>query len=67
MESTKPDAAITIRVCDQGELVVEGPFRVVDAAGNVLREGNRCSLCRCGHSKTKPFCDNTHESLDVDW
>jgi hypothetical protein len=67
VESTKPGAATMIRVCDKGELLVEGPFRLVDADGNVLREGNRCSLCRCGHSKTKPFCDNTHETLDGDW
>lgn len=38
-------------------LLIEGPFRVVDADGTVLREGERCSLCRCGHSSTKPFCD----------
>ncbi len=24
----------------------------------------RAALCRCGESKNKPFCDNTHEKVD---
>jgi CDGSH-type Zn-finger protein len=24
------------------------------------------ALCRCGHSKTKPFCDGTHKSIKFD-
>lgn len=26
--------------------------------------GETYALCRCGHSKNKPFCDNTHLSID---
>lgn len=67
IESTDPNVPITITVREKAGLLVEGPFRVVDAVGNVLREGIKCSLCRCGHSRTKPFCDSTHNTVDVDW
>lgn len=26
----------------------------------------KCALCRCGHSKNKPFCDGTHLKVDFD-
>lgn len=46
-----------------------GPLRVTsddiqlkDAAGNTFGLGGRTtiSLCRCGHSNNKPFCDGSH-------
>jgi CDGSH-type Zn-finger protein len=46
-----------------------GPLRITsddiqlkDAAGNVFGLGGRTtiSLCRCGLSSNKPFCDGTH-------
>ena len=43
-----------------GPLLVSGGVRVLDADGNVLFEGERAALCRCGGSSNKPFCDNTH-------
>src|SRR5690606_3589666 len=59
-------AAVTITVRDRGSLLIGGPFRVVDAAGNTLREGQSCALCRCGRSRNKPFCDGSHRSVDWD-
>jgi CDGSH iron-sulfur domain-containing protein 3 len=37
-------------------------LRLVDAEGVefVVAEGESVALCRCGHSKTKPFCDRSH-------
>lgn len=68
IEQADPAIPLKITVRDKGSLLVEGPFKVVDAAGNVLREGVKCSLCRCGHSNTKPFCDSSHETIeDIDW
>jgi CDGSH-type Zn-finger protein len=43
-----------------GPLVIEGRVRLVDADGRLLRELDRCSLCRCGHSASKPWCDGSH-------
>ncbi|HMG35644.1 MAG TPA: CDGSH iron-sulfur domain-containing protein [Blastocatellia bacterium] len=46
-----------------------GPLRVIgdgivlkDAQGNTFGLGGRhiISLCRCGHSENKPFCDGSH-------
>jgi len=41
---------------------VTGPVRVIDPEGNAfeLPEGESIALCRCGQSKTKPFCDKSH-------
>ena len=61
--TTSAGVAITAR--PDGPLLVEGPFRILDRDGNVLREGDKCSLCRCGHSKNKPFCDRSH--LSAGW
>jgi CDGSH-type Zn-finger protein len=56
---------ITIRCREDGPLVVLGPVKVVDHFGQVfaLPVGKEfVALCRCGHSKTKPFCDGGHRT-----
>ena len=45
-----------------GPLLLRGGVRVLDADGNVLYEGERAALCRCGGSANKPFCDGTHKT-----
>ena len=61
-EQAEPMVTITVRA--QGPYVVDGPFRVVDADGNELRQGVKCTLCRCGHTGTPPFCDRTHKTIE---
>jgi len=34
-----------------------------DSDGNPIQTKQRMSLCRCGASKIKPFCDNTHREI----
>lgn len=50
----------TIVVNENGPLYMLGDVKVVTADGETLREDTRVALCRCGHSKNKPFCDNSH-------
>lgn len=59
------EPAVTITVRDNGPYRVEGPFRMVDAEGNehTVPQGKAVSLCRCGASTRKPFCDGTHSRI----
>lgn len=43
-----------------GPLFVRGGIPVYDADGVGYEVRNRVTLCRCGHSKNKPFCDGSH-------
>jgi CDGSH-type Zn-finger protein len=46
-----------------GPLWVRGGIPVVAADGEPYEVRNRVTLCRCGASKNKPFCDASHASI----
>lgn len=50
-------------VNSNGSLRVDGDFEIVDIEGNVygLQGRTVVSLCRCGRSANKPFCDGSHK------
>lgn len=54
-------AKITVK--NNGSLRVEGEFEIVDQTGATFDLAGRTavSLCRCGHSARKPFCDSAHK------
>ncbi|HUP48503.1 MAG TPA: CDGSH iron-sulfur domain-containing protein [Thermoanaerobaculia bacterium] len=54
--------SITIKIRDNGPLVVEGEFRLIRADGQEVPV-RKAALCRCGGSTTKPFCDGTHSKI----
>jgi CDGSH-type Zn-finger protein len=66
-----PQVKITVR--NNGPFRVEaepGSIELVDANGNAfdlsakVKEGKTAfSLCRCGGSVNKPFCDGTHSKI----
>jgi CDGSH-type Zn-finger protein len=43
-----------------GPLWVRGRIPVESADGKTYRIRNRVTLCRCGKSQNKPFCDSSH-------
>lgn len=62
-------STIEIVVGDNGPLRVFGENIVIkDTAGNVydLAGRTKVSLCRCGQSQTKPFCDGAHKACGFD-
>ena len=59
-------ADVEIKVRHDGPYKVTGPIRLIDADGNEFElpdDGKPIVLCRCGGSKTKPFCDKTHSEI----
>jgi CDGSH-type Zn-finger protein len=46
-----------------GPLWVRGGVTVTSAYGEDYERRNRVTLCRCGNSKNKPFCDSTHVTI----
>lgn len=51
-----------LTINNNGSVKVEGDFEIVDRNGNVygLQGRTTLSICRCGLSKNKPFCDGAH-------
>lgn len=47
------------RVAPDGPLHLTGRIRIEPADG-VVEETNEAFLCRCGASRAKPFCDDSH-------
>ena len=58
---TRPEP-LEVKASAGGPLLIRGGVRVLDAEGNLLYEGDRAALCRCGGSANKPFCDGTHRT-----
>ena len=57
---------VEIKVRENGPYRITGPVRLIDADGNEFElpgDGRPLALCRCGGSKTKPFCDKTHSKI----
>jgi CDGSH-type Zn-finger protein len=55
-----------INIRNNGSIRIEGDFEIFDQDGKKydLAGRNAISLCRCGHSETKPFCDGTHKRVN---
>lgn len=57
-----------IIVKNNGPLRLEGDITIVDQDGTTFGLGGRSvvSLCRCGQSANKPFCDGMHNKAGFD-
>ncbi|HWY27214.1 MAG TPA: CDGSH iron-sulfur domain-containing protein [Candidatus Angelobacter sp.] len=58
-------SATRITSRNDGPLRVEGEFEILDQDGKPFGLAGRTalSLCRCGASENKPFCDGSHKRV----
>jgi CDGSH-type Zn-finger protein len=56
----EPELRSEVAVVDDGPLLLTGGVAVVGATGERYEVRNRETLCRCGVSAIKPFCDGAH-------
>lgn len=56
---------VRVRSKPRGPLVIEGDFELLDESGERIDTSSlpKVSLCRCGASKAKPFCDGSHHRV----
>jgi CDGSH-type Zn-finger protein len=52
---------LRVRAKPDGPLELTGPFAIASADGKTMLSGTSVTLCRCGRSAAKPFCDGSHE------
>ena len=45
-----------------GPLKITGNLEICAGTGRVVQRVDSAMLCRCGHSKHKPFCDGSHRA-----
>lgn len=57
----EPELPASIGVQPSGPFWVRGGVPVVSADGHRWEVRNRVTLCRCGQSRNKPFCDGSHK------
>jgi len=55
-----------IVIMENGPILVDGPaiYKDLDSGKDVNLLGSKIALCRCGNSKSKPFCDSSHSTCD---
>ncbi len=61
IEST-PSEGSKISVIANGPAKISGPCQITLADGTLVEKPNGVSLCRCGLSANKPFCDGSHKT-----
>ena len=55
--------SVDIKTLKDGPLYLVGPQTICDSSGNRARVCAKSALCRCGASKSKPYCDGSHAAI----
>src|SRR5262249_2225342 len=57
------DGVLAVDPQPDGPLKVRGNLEIISGTGRVVARVTSATLCRCGGSATKPFCDGTHRRI----
>ena len=60
----QPNEQNTVTVTYNGPYFFRGNLHIEGASEHNPGLAFRAALCRCGRSKNKPFCDNSHEEVE---
>ena len=56
------DGPVEVLPLPNGPLKIAGNLEVVSGTGKTLNRVTQAFLCRCGQSRTKPYCDGSHKA-----
>jgi uncharacterized Fe-S cluster protein YjdI len=54
---------VVVSVSRDGPLLLRGPLRIENDAGEVIATADAAALCRCGGTSNPPFCDGSHTRI----
>ena len=60
-EDLEPEFEPSVATIKDGPLWVRGGIEVDSHDGETFQKLNRMTLCRCGRSENKPYCDGSHK------
>ena len=60
-----PAPVTEIILIDNGPALVKGKFRLKKMSGEIIETAEQISICRCGASHNKPYCDGSHHMLEI--
>lgn len=60
MAGPDPDGPLEVVPQRNGPLIVRGRFTLLDGTGGKRGVFETAAFCRCGSSRSKPFCDGSH-------
>jgi CDGSH-type Zn-finger protein/uncharacterized Fe-S cluster protein YjdI len=53
---------VNVQPTPNGPLHVSGNMELISGTGRTINKVTETYLCRCGHSKNKPYCDGSHKA-----
>ncbi len=54
------ETTLSLSPINNGPLLANGAFALRSMNNQHISYGTKAAFCRCGHSKSKPFCDGSH-------